>query len=156
FTLPDSSKTGSISVATTCTALMALIFSDHLDALYSRKWPALVAVATSKKKSTSKGKPNPSPKDVFGDLVRADWASSGLDDLNAFTSSMVVRAAGSVVDAGLLTTSEVAKLKHKKTTLKDVVSEIAKNSPDRFAVPGYPAKTAMAYWYVDGITRAKL
>ena len=98
FTLPQSSRQG-VSVATTCTALMALIDSNRL--------PALFGDDPSK----------PKPKDVFSAVVRGTWESSGLKDLNAFTTCMVIRAAGFLVSAGVISSAEAKELKHVRPNL---------------------------------------
>src|SRR6266436_813945 len=85
FTLPDSNKSG-ISVATTCTALMALIDSDKLLALFRQE-------QEEPEKSKLRA------KELFSSVVQSTWKSSGLRDLNAFTTCMVVRAAGFLVKA---------------------------------------------------------
>src|SRR5216684_2952197 len=98
FTLPDSNRSG-LSVATTCTALMALIDSDKLLALFRRE--------------EEEEKAKLRVKDLFSSVVMSTWKSSGLRDLNAFTACMVVRAAGFLVKADLLTSPEAKELKHE-------------------------------------------
>lgn len=169
FTLPDSKRTG-ISVATTCTALMALIDSDKLIALFRKEQEG-----EEKTKERAKG--------LFRSVVSATWKSSGLRDLNAFTTCMVIRAAGFLARAELFTSTEVQELKHeldhevkdgtgsqkqgaieqdlrektgRERTLAEVVKTVAKNAELSFSIPSYPPKTTMAYWFVDGITRAKI
>lgn len=91
---------------------------------------------------------------------------------------MVVRAAGFLVSAKVFTTEDILKLVHtfpsptrkkgkrkkgpieialgnnKKPTLAEVIAAVvAPEVKDPFAVSGYPSKTAMAYWFVDGITK---
>src|ERR1700731_1103921 len=119
FTLPSSNRKG-ISVATTCTALMALIDSDKLDELFASK-PAAKPVESSQgvtapKDSTSSStqpkQPHRSAAEVFSAVVSETWASSGLEDLNAFTTCMVIRAAGFLVSAKKLTSAEAKKLIH--------------------------------------------
>jgi hypothetical protein len=120
FTLPSSNRKG-ISVATTCTALMALIDSDKLDELFASKPGATKAVESSQsdtppKDSTSSSKrpkqQHRSAAEVFSDVVSETWASSGLEDLNAFTTCMVIRAAGFLVSAKKMSSAEAKKLSH--------------------------------------------
>jgi hypothetical protein len=186
FTLPSSDRKG-ISVATTCTALMALIDSDKLDELFPSKPEVEKAATGSPSELTSRdsaltpNQPNQtqrSPRDVFSDVVRETWASSGLDDLNAFTTCMVIRAAGFLVSAKKLTSDEAKNLKHicptdsnrhdppgevrtalgksKQPTLSEIIAAVAEKAEKSFSLPGYPPKTAMAYWFVDGITKAEI
>jgi hypothetical protein len=170
FTLPDSNRTG-ISVATTCTALMALIDSDKLTALF-------------RKPQEKPEKTKQRARNLFRSVVKATWKSSGLRDLNAFTTCMVVRAAGFVTKAKLFTSAEVQQLNHEldqevkqgkglpqkqgaiekdlrekegiDRTLSEIAETVARCAESSFSVPGYPAKTTMAYWFVDGITRAEI
>src|ERR1700756_3508882 len=84
-TLPDSRKkrhrkrTPDISVASTCTVLMAAITAgkhEKRHKLFERK----------------------SASDIFKQaVVKANWGSSGLEDGNAFTTAIVVRTAGFMV-----------------------------------------------------------
>lgn len=168
FTLPDSKRAG-ISVATTCTALMAVIDSDKSLVLFRKPT-----------EDTDKAKQR--AKKLFSSVVRTSWISSGLEDLNAFTTAMVVRAAGFLVKAGILTLEEAEDLKHerpnkkmdsrktrhkiargaietalsskKKPRLLEVITAVAREVPDSFMIPRYPPKTAMAYWFVDGVSKA--
>lgn len=187
FTLPSSNRKG-ISVATTCTALMALKDSDKLEELFPSKPDVENVAATSPNELTSQDSalsPNQpeqkqrSPKELFSDVVRETWESSGLDDLNAFTTCMVIRAAGFLVSAKKLTSAEAKKLSHvrppiipdrktplgevesalgesKEPSLNEIIAAVAQKAPESFSIPGYPPKTAMAYWFVDGITKAEI
>ncbi len=170
FTLPDSNRKG-ISVATTCTALMALIDSHRLLTLFRQGEGENVDVTKERI-----GK-------LFRSVVKATWRSSGLRDLNAFTTCMVVRAAGFLTKAEIFTFEEVQVLKHEleraaeegagtkrpgatekqlleksgaERTLGEIIEVVAKKAPESFSVPNYPPKTTMAYWFVDGVTRAKI
>src|SRR5882724_7158716 len=101
-TLPQSSGKG-ISVATSCTALMALVDSNKLNAMLSEKpcMPNGAAQASQPAPGTAppaETKP-PTPAQLFSAVVADSWKSSELDDLNAFTTCMVIRAAGFVAEA---------------------------------------------------------
>jgi len=171
FTLPTSDQRG-MSIATSCTALMALVGSNKLGDLFPE---------TSKEAEISSPAPDPkpsppSPSQLFQSLVKETWASSGLRDLNAFTSAMVIRAAGFLVSHGELEADQALKMIHQRPidksekpkpgaielaleenyepTLGQIIEAVGKKAPDSFAIPGYPAKTAMAYWFVDGVTKA--
>jgi hypothetical protein len=146
-TLPDSRKkrhrkrTPDISVASTCTILMAAITGgkyEKRDKLFETK----------------------SASEIFKQaVVRANWGSSGLEDGNAFTTAIVVRTAGFMVQAGVLPAKEVHALKHAyfkknegvgRKTLRQIVQSKAKRGQNSFAVPDYPPKSTHAYWFVDG------
>lgn len=124
-------------------------------------------------------------KELFKRIVEAKWETSGLDDLNAFSTSMVMRAAGFLVASGTFDSGEVAALEHlwsvrpasaegekvrdkgvaavakalgqnSKPTLRDIAVAVASSSPESFRVQKYPAKTTMAYWFIDGVSKASI
>ena len=153
-TLPDSkdrSKRGGaaaarhISVASTCTVLMAAIGAGK------------AAIGTDRNEKLF-------DKDTIRELfektvVAAEWGSSGLRDGNAFTTAIVVRSAGFVVQAGVMPGKEVARLRHTyfkknegvaRKTLGAIVKMKANKAEKSFAVEKYPPKTTHAYWFVDG------
>jgi hypothetical protein len=152
-TLPDSRETRDtkqkldISVASTCTVLMAAIAAGKHKERY----------ALFDKQTVS---------EVFTQAAaKATWGSSGLNDGNAFTTAIVVRSAGSVVEAEILTASEVQSLRHAhfegneqvaRKTLKQIVQSKAKKGEESFKVEGYPPKTTHAYWFVDGAIRMEV
>lgn len=150
-TLPDSRKkrhrkrTPDISVASTCTVLMAAITAgkfEKRDKLFETK----------------------SASEIFRQaVVKANWGSSGLEDGNAFTTAIVVRTAGFMVQAEVLTPDEVQTLRHHyfkdnehvgRKTLKQIVRYKAKRGAISFAVADYPPKSTHAYWFVDGTVSA--
>jgi hypothetical protein len=152
-TLPDSrskrQKKGApdISVASTCTVLMA-------------------AIAAGKHEEKHKLFAKPSAYEVFAEAaVKANWGSSGLNDGNAFTTAIVIRCAGFFVELAKASKSKVHALKHAPfennervagKTLKQIVQAKAQEGEDSFAVEKYPPKTTHAYWFVDGATRMKV
>src|SRR5262249_6613789 len=99
-TLPDSKKsqrrkrTPDISVASTCTVLMA-------------------AILAGKHESRNKLFDKQTSAEVFKQsAAKATWGSSGLKDGNAFTTSIVIRSAGFLVQAEIIPAKEVQALKH--------------------------------------------
>ena len=146
-TLPDSRKkkhrkrTPDISVASTCTVLLA-------------------AITSGKYEKRHKLFETKSATEIFKQaVVKANWGSSGLEDGNAFTTAIVVRTAGFMVQRGVLPAKEVQALKHAhfknnenvaRKTLKQIVQSKAKKGEDSFAVADYPPKSTHAYWFVDG------
>jgi len=150
---------------------MALIDSDRLLTLFREREEEEADVTKDRIRK------------LFGSVVKSTWKSSGLRDLNAFTTCMVVRAAGFLTDAEIFTAGDVHVLKHElervveerpgaqklgaaekhllgkagaERTLSEIVKAVAEEAPDSFSIPNYPPKTTMAYWFVDGITRAKI
>jgi hypothetical protein len=101
-----------------------------------------------------------SASDIFKQaVVKANWGSSGLEDGNAFTTAIVVRTAGFMVQAEVLPAKEVQGLKHAyfegnehvaRKTLKQIVQFKANRGEDSFAVLKYPPKSTHAYWFIDG------
>jgi hypothetical protein len=243
YTLPDSDKVG-ISIASSCTALMALSDPDtledidpHSSDLTATGSPAnplgsTVADQTTKQEVSSpthpegaQQEPKKSASDttageadvskltanvptvasgtssvsigeeasgkkawartLFDGIVKAKWETSKLDDLNAFSTSMVTRAAGFLVASGTFSSSEVAKLVHPwsvpptpaegekvrdigvaavakalgqnaQPSLRDIAVAVASASPASFSVQKYPPKTTMAYWFIDGVSKSSI
>jgi hypothetical protein len=124
-----------ISVATTSTALMALIGSGEQGMLFSDSFPI---------------------GNVYRAVVAAVWQTSGLKDLNAFTTALVVRAAGFLVRGGITADKAVARLKHSKQSLEEIVRARANLGTDAFKVLDYPPKTALGYWFIDGTIAANM
>lgn len=54
---------------------------------------------------------------------------------------------------GKLFSQDVSSLKMR--SFKAIATEIAKNPKANFAINDYPASAAVAYWFVDGVTRAE-
>ena len=155
----DSADKPDISVASTCTVLMAAlgVQEDKRDKLLTNKEIAEVFTTS---------------------VQRGKWASSGLIDGNAFTTAILIRCAGFVVEQQILNVGEVLKFRHKKieTDSHGDVSEKARSDmadvseksiseiviakaakPDRsFAVMDYPPKSTHGYWFVDGAVRMKV
>jgi DNA replication protein DnaC len=152
-TLPDSGskhpKKGAvdISVASTCTVLMA-------------------AIAADKHEAKEKLFVTRSAFEVFEEaVVKANWGSSGLKDGNAFTTAIVVRCAGFFVQLAKVSRSKVQTLKHAKfednediaeKTLKQICQTKAHRGDNSFAVENYPPKSTHGYWFIDGVTRMKV
>jgi hypothetical protein len=224
FTSPSSDKKG-ISVATTCTALMALVDANKLKKLDPDKDPdrdfqskvGTVAVpplssetANSAEKTenaaashtippenrsnnaevesvvglTPESKKPDSPKALFERVVQETWESSGLRDLNSFTTCMVLRTFGSLVGERVVTVADAATMSHlrpaekdenKSTSeaqkkgaievalgdnvnpsLKDIIEAVGNGVPKTFRVSTYPESASMAYWFVDGVTKANV
>jgi len=152
-----------ISIGSTCTALMALLATRTYQQLWSK----------------AKGVQDKTPVDIgrlFEKVVASKWESSGLPDGNAFTTALVVRTAGFVVQGRIPTPMVVTDMKHigyesknekgepyvDKTVadknLREIIDAKAKaediQREQAFRVSGYPAKTTIAYWFLDGAINA--
>jgi hypothetical protein len=152
-----------ISVGSTCTALMALLATRTHQQLWSK----------------AKGIQDKTPIDIgrlFERVVASKWESSGLPDGNAFTTALVVRTAGFVVQGRIPTPTVVTEMKHVRydsknekgepyvdetvagKNLREIIESKAKSEDiqreQTFRVSGYPAKTTIAYWFLDGAINA--
>ena len=177
FTLPDSVQDGKISTATTCTALMALVDSNDVRALLPPESTARNGDSGFKRAVAVPERPLVEVleawRKLFANVVGGSWKSSGLLDLNAFTTCMVARATGFLASSGVIPWTESQKLKHKLTesleknspfeqiakdkaelSLGEILHTMADKAERSFAVSGYPAKTTLGYWFVHGITEA--
>jgi len=82
---PDSeSVKDDVNVTTTCSCLMSLALSDKLIDFYGRDGKSTVV-------------------SIFDKLLRAPWMSSGLTENNAFTTTLVIRLLGFLVEADAIT-----------------------------------------------------
>jgi hypothetical protein len=142
----DPDNVTDISVGSTCTVLMAAIGAGKEKELFKTD----IAELFKKTVKTSR------------------WASSGLPDGNAFTTAVLIRCAGVIVQSGLMKKDELSQLVHVEfkreedignpstkdvanKSLEAIVKAKASDIKSAFAVMDYPAKTAHAYWFVDGL-----
>ena len=103
------------------------------------------------------------------------WSSSGLLRMNAFTSTLVLRAFGFLVEKGELTSGDELTWVHtgeqqirnakgeavpssakREWTLLEVFAELSKSAPSKLAVEKYTTSAALLYWFLDAIQRGKL
>jgi hypothetical protein len=157
--LPDSNEKRR-NVTTTCSCLMSLATSGKI-----------IQAFTEIKGIESKAEAQSFVTEVFEHTVNSPWMSSGLDDLNAFSSLIVLRA------AGLLTRSDEAPLKKKalqmihpkyvwngdqpkevgpSQTLMQIYEDKIQQAPDSFRVGAYPPTAAIAYWFADAAENLSL
>ena len=134
---PKTGKT-SVSAATTCTGLMALVTANALDKFYSND-------------------KNKKARLAFERVMAADWNSSELPEDNAFTTILVIRTAGLLAAAHVVDASDLSTMrrdagdKWKGKTLQEIVHAIVDGFPAALSIQEYPPTTAAAYWLVDGI-----
>ena len=103
--------------------------------------------------------------DAFQKILSARWSSSGLKENNSFTTTLVLRALGYLVQMGVIPEHapkknytkkwSYEKLGTAKHKLPFIASELAKN-PERFRINNYSPAAAVVYWFVDGVNRAKI
>ncbi len=97
--------------------------------------------------------------------------SSGLDDLNAFSSLIVLRAAGILTrSAEAPLTKNALEMVHPKyvwdgdqpkevgtsQTLTQIYEDKIQQAPDSFRVGAYPPTAAIAYWFADAAENLNL
>ncbi|RJP27480.1 MAG: AAA family ATPase [Candidatus Omnitrophota bacterium] len=178
--LPDSeSKDNDVNITTTCSCLMALSQTNKLSEFYLKKIQEneksenKVGKRTSEREENERGreKGEKSFRKVFD---YEDWRSSGLLKMNAFTTTIVVRTYGFLIDYGILEDENKNKLIHKghkeewdkiskqkKDSEKsewnyiNIIDDLCKKIPDNFEIKNYPPTSTIAYWFVDGLERAK-
>lgn len=106
---PDSRRDAKdINVTTSCSCLMALSATDHLEDFY-----AADEKNRSKRTKTTRAK----TAKAFKKLVDATWMSSGLTENNAFTTTLVLRLLGFLHQAGVFKKAEPGKNQLKQWAL---------------------------------------
>jgi DNA polymerase III delta prime subunit len=140
--LPEQSRAASSdpSVAVNCTALMTLGLTNQLNEFYEP--------------DTSRSLRR--VRKVVATLLKKDWKSSGLEQDNAFTTALVLRASslllGRTTHVPPTLTDQVRRKRNARydgMSLKDIAVNIAANAEKSFAVGKYPATCAVGYWFVD-------
>jgi hypothetical protein len=85
---PDSeSLQDDVNVTTTCSCLMSLALSDKFAEFYGNDSRKVV-------------------QNIFDKLLHAPWMSSGLTENNAFTTTLVIRLLGFLVEAGAMSSGD--------------------------------------------------
>lgn len=140
--LPDQPSTrGDVKVTSSCSCLMSLTLSKQLHAVYEQT-------------------PKESAKRAFERIYRASWRSSGLGLNNAFSTILVVRTFGLLVEASVID-SDFANTKKRAysplgmATLRDIAVWMSRDI-ERFSINKYPPSAALVYWFVDGVDRGKI
>ncbi len=157
FRLPSEPPTATtlVSVTTTASALMTLSMNRVVD--------KFVVDDIDKKKTLD-------ANSQLVKLLESEWASADLPKNNAFTTAMVVRAAGRLVQDNVLALSKVTDLKRKfkdETTsekwrkfdgksIKEIVAIILSDAPDSLQVFEYETAPSIAYWFIDGAINLKI
>ncbi len=81
---PESqSAPDDVNVTTTCSCLMALSLTRKMDEFYGKTYKEIAS-------------------EIFNNLLEAPWMSSGLTENNAFTTTLVLRTFGFLVDVDVL------------------------------------------------------
>jgi len=140
--LPEQpSKYGDVKVTSSCSCLMSLVLSKQFHKVYEDN-------------------PKESTKRAFQKVYNASWRSSGLGLNNAFSTVLVLRTFGLLVEASVLDPTFATSKKRNynplgRVTLRDIALWLARDIR-RFAINKYPPSAAVIYWFVDGVDRGKI
>ena len=134
--LPSKKSEADVSVTTACTCLMAAILTGRLSRLYT---------------SAGRSEPDRAVKEAFKTIVTASWKTAGLSESNNFTRILVLRTAGLLRTANIITATDLAELKHGEKTITEIGNEMLAAIPESFDVETFGPKPAIAYWFLDAI-----
>jgi len=104
-------------------------------------------------------------RDILEKVTDAPWESSGLVENNAFTTTLVLRTFGFLVEQKVIDTSankikkawklqEQLPNRHRRSFHNIAVSISSK--PENFSINKYPPSAAVIYWFIDGISRGNI
>jgi hypothetical protein len=121
-------------------------------------------------------------REILQNLLNAKWMSSGLDENNAFTTTLVLRCYGFLRESPELAPF-TEQLPSKMWSIPEAPSKSAKSEAPRsdpkpgasaptpltleeiaqalagdiqnFSINKYPPASAVVYWFLDGVDRAK-
>jgi hypothetical protein len=157
--LPDSDEQRR-NVTTTCSCLMSL-------AICGKLIEGFKAIKNLDNDGEAKG----FITEVFEHAVNSPWMSSGLEDLNAFSSFIVLRTAGILSESteDPLTKNALGMVHSKfvwddgqpreigpKKTLKQIFKDKIKQAPGSFSVGAYDPTPAIAYWFADAAASLRI
>lgn len=139
-------KRGDVNVTTTCSCIMALALTNKFQRVY-------------------KNSIDDAPK-AFAFVTEAPWESEALKQNNAFTTTLVIRALGFLVEAGIedsrVSPAAISKLwclnskgKPKKQTLAEIARLLGAND-ENFSINDYDPTAAVIYWFIDGVSRSQI
>jgi len=137
----QSSRSGDVKVTTSCSCLMSLTLSKQLHRVYE-------------------GDEDEAARRAFERIFGASWRSSGLGLNNAFSTVLVLRTFGLLVQADILR-PDFAHSKARrytplgKATLQDIAAWLS-GDITRFRINKYPPSAALVYWFVDAIDRGRI
>jgi hypothetical protein len=136
---------GDVNVTTTCSCLMGLAHSGKVEEFYKLKATRVLPT-------------------ILANMMKVPWKSSGLEENNAFTTTLVVRLCGLLVESNHLTIEELQKLNkvweldsENCTSEGKTIASIAQHLSSKienFKINDYPPAAAIVYWFLDGVDRA--
>jgi hypothetical protein len=136
-----------VNVTTTCSCIMSLAHSRKVDDFYPKNLGPILP-------------------DIIVNVMKAEWQSSGLIENNAFTTVLVVRLCGAIIESGAMSSDQVLKLKKpwildgkatasEQKTIPQICRYISEDI-NRFKINGYPPAAAVVYWFLDGVDHAQI
>jgi hypothetical protein len=140
--LPEQpSIRGDVKVTSSCSCLMSLTLSKRLHRVYEKD-------------------PRASARRAFERIYNASWRSSGLGLNNAFSTVLVLRTFGLLVEASVIdpTFADDRKRRYNplgKVTLREIAVWLSRDIT-RFGINKYPPSAAVVYWFVDGVDRGRI
>jgi hypothetical protein len=138
-----------VSIASTCTCLMTGVTTDTLDRIYAKVNAAPDAPPTGRS----------SAKAALDSVFAAPWTSSGLENGNAFTTTIVARTTGMLVTAHVVTAEDARTSTHSiefTEELEQIVLRISAAAPAGLGIVEFPPHPALGYWLVEAIVSLKI
>lgn len=128
---------------TTCSCLMALGLTHRLADMYGEETYRAIS------------------RNIVDQVMAWPWESSGLEEGNRFTTSIVLRTVGLLQKVGVLETEYWETTTHtveggKERRLPDIARELLAGVPDGFKIlpnSSDPASMTFAYWWTDSVAR---
>lgn len=148
FRLPSSPPNANtpVSVTTNATALMALSINHAIKNFAAGNDDIFDA------------------KELLTRLLSSEWTSARLPPNNAFTTALVVRAAGRLVQDNVISLADVQALKRdfndcekskswqkfRGKSMKKLIEIVLFDAPNSLEVLEYTTAPSIAYWFLDG------
>jgi hypothetical protein len=152
YRLPSNPPKGpnDIGVTPTCTAFMTLALTGALSSFYGR---------------ISEDALHTKVKDAIKSLMESPWQTGRLEQNNAFTTVLMLRAGGMLFKAGFLKAADTRALKRKNRnkagapkfrqlngkSFRQMMALICQGSPESIGVEQYPPTPSISYWLLDAI-----
>ena len=131
-TLPTSNRFRP-NITTTSSCLMALAMADQLNEFYGRNGAARAANGLRR-------------------VARLKTRTSGLPPINAFTTTLLLRAGGMLVDRGLAA-NDVLGFRRSDSNLGGLFRDLKRELPGRLAIDPHEPSSTVASWFLDAVER---
>src|SRR5262249_8845811 len=130
-----------VSVTTACTCLMAAVLTRQLKRFY---------------RAAARADSEQAAKDAFRVIIESSWKTAGLDEGNNFTRMLVLRVAGLLRRAQIVSDDDLRELKHGGKTIPEIAQEMLTELPQSFNVENFGPKPAIAYWFLDALDHLEI